>query len=203
MQLRTFLRAALVTGVAGSALGATACSDPFQPTAQLDTFADTLIVFAFSASSAQLPSAIDLSAARSVPVGTRTDVNTGGVPITTPTFDIAVDINAGGQVVLYPSTTLLSSSVSTPRIGFRTVTTAFDSLRRAPTGGFRFDSAFVVTTGQTVAIESQSSGCTSTAPLRAKLVVDSVSRSANVAYVRVLTNPNCGFRSLLPGRPTS
>jgi hypothetical protein len=93
--------------------------------------------------------------------------------------------------------------VSTPRVGFRTVTTAFDSLRRAPTGGFTFDSAFVVTVGQTVAVESQTGGCAPTAPLRAKLVVDSVSRATNSIFLRVLTNPNCGFRSLLPGRPTS
>lgn len=202
MQLRTFLRAALLPCVVG-VLGATACSDPFKPQAQLDTFADGLVVFGYSGSSAQSPAAIDLSGPRAVRVGTRTDVVAGVGPVTSPTFDIAVDVNAAGKVVLYPSPLLLASSVVPRRIGFRTVATPFDSLTRAPAGGFRFDSAYVVSVGDVVAIEAQTGGCTSTAPLRAKLVVDSVSRAANAVFLRVLTNPNCGFRSLAPGRPAS
>ena len=203
MQSCSFRRAALLASIAGSMLGAAACSDPFQPIAQLDTFSDTLVVFGYTASPVSLPSAINLSGPSAVRVETRTDLVPGVGPVTSPTFDVGVDLNAAGQVVLYPSPLLLSPSVAARRVGFRKVDTPFDSLRRAPTGGFRYDSAFVVAVGEVVSIEAQSGGCSITAPLRAKLVVDSVSRPNNAVFVRVLTNPNCGFRSLLPGRPAS
>ena len=59
--------------------------------------------------------------------------------------------------------------------------------------------------GQTLAIETSGATCSTTYPLHAKLVVDSIGAAAvgRPIYVRVRVNPNCGFRSLEPGLPKS
>ena len=200
MQLRLSLRAALPYGAAIGVLSAAACSDPFQPVAQFDTSADALVVFALTGASPQLPSGVELTGPTAVRPGVTTQ-NELGALITRATFDVAFNIDAAGRVQLYPPRTLLSSNVASRRVGFRRVTTPFDSLRAAPTGGFRYDSVFTVAAGETIVIESQAGSCSTTTPLTAKLVVDSVSVASRALFVRVRSNPNCGFRSLLPGRP--
>ena len=37
--------------------------------------------------------------------------------------------------------------------------------------------------------------------IRAKFVIDSVNTSRRAIYLKVLSNPNCGFKSLEPGEP--
>jgi hypothetical protein len=200
MQLRLSLRAALPFGAAVGVLSAAACSDPFQPVAQLDTSADAFVLFALTGASSQLPSGVELTGPTAVRPGVTTQNEPAGL-ITRPTFDIAFNIDAAGRVQLYPPRTLLSSNVAARRVGFRRVATSFDSLRAAPNGGFRYDSVFTVSPGETIVVESQAGSCSSTTPLAAKLVVDSVSAASRAIFVRVRSNPNCGFRSLLPGRP--
>ena len=201
MQLRHFLRAALLCGTAAGALGAAACSDPFQPVAQLDTAADAFVLYALNGSSPQLPSGIELT----VPSAVRPTVSTQNVagvgPVTRATFDLAFNIEADGRVQIYTPATLLARTVAARRVGLRRVAAPFDSIRAAPSGGFAYDSTMVVSVGESVVVETVA-GCNSiSTPLTAKLVVDSVNAAARTLFVRVRSNPNCGFRSLLPGRP--
>ena len=201
MQLRLSLRAALSCGAAIGVLSVAACSDPFQPVAQFDTNADALVVFALTGSSPQLPSGVELVGPTAVRPGVTTQIDPRIGPITRATFDLAFNIDASGRVVMYPPRTLLSTNVTPKRVGLRRVATPYDSIRSAPTGGFQYDSVFTVSTGESVIIESEAGNCSISTPLTAKLIVDSVSLTSRALYVRVLSNPNCGFRSLLPGRP--
>jgi hypothetical protein len=189
--------------VALGVAAAAACAggaDPFAVRAQFETTLDTLVVYPLSGTELLLPSAVDLFGGTAVRPGLR-----GGAY---PNFDFALDRNAQGQVVLYPSQRVAVAPAGSPRVGFAVQTAAFDALTTAPRDGYRFDSLQVVALGQTVAVESQGVStqgvvCPSaTSPMRAKLIVDSVARATGAVHLRVRTNPNCGFRSLAPGLPT-
>jgi hypothetical protein len=186
--------------LAGAVAATTACSgeDPFAIRASLQTTLDTMIVFPLSGAQPLLPSAIDLFGRSVVRPSLR-----GGV---VPNFDIAVDVDAQGRVLLYPARLVASPPGGSPRTGFQVVTGSFDALESAPRNGYRFDSLQVAAVGQVLAIEGQGVSpngiyCGTSSPLHAKLVVDSVSRATGAAHLRVRTNPNCGFRSLKAGLP--
>ena len=50
-------------------------------------------------------------------------------------------------------------------------------------------------------VQTPGTACSSSVPLYAKFVVDSVVGAERAMYVRMRLDPNCGFRSLAPGRP--
>jgi len=186
--------------LAGAVAVTSACSgeDPFAIRASLETTLDTLAVFPFSGPQPLLPSAIDLFGRSVVRPALR-----GGV---VPNFDLVVDTDAQGRVLLYPASLVASPPGGSPRTGFQVVSGSFDALETAPKSGYRFDTLQVAAVGQVIAIEGQGvsqSGiyCGTTSALHAKLVVDSVSRATGAAHLRVRTNPNCGFRSLKAGLP--
>jgi hypothetical protein len=86
----------------------------------------------------------------------------------------------------------------------RVVNTPFDSLDTAPEGGYQRDSATVAGVGQTLAVETEPPACQNGRTfLYAKLVVDSVSATNGGIFMRARVDPNCGYRSLRPGRPTN
>jgi hypothetical protein len=189
-----------VAAVAGAALAAAACGgqDPFAIRATLETTLDTVVLYPLSRQQSLLPSALNLFSRSAV-----RPALLGGV---VPNFDLAVDTDAQGRVVLYPARLVASPPGGAPRTGFQTVTTTFDVLDVAPRSGYRFDSLQVAAVGQTVVIEGQGvSGtglyCGTSTPLHAKLVVDSVARATGAVHARVRTNPNCGFRGLTAGIP--
>lgn len=196
----TRVRGGALLALAGVVAATTACSgeDPFAIRASLETTLDTLVAFPLSGTQTLLPSAIDLFGRSVVRPGLR-----GGV---VPNFDIAVDTDAQGRVLLYPARLVASPPGGSPRTGFQIVSGNFDALEIAPRDGYRFDTLQVATVGQVLAIEGQGvsqSGiyCGTASPLHAKLVVDSVARATGAVHLRVRTNPNCGFRSLKPGLP--
>ena len=83
MQLRLSPRAALLRAAAAGALAVAACSDPFQPVAQLDTAANALVLFALTGSSPQLPSGIELTGPSAVRAEVRTAIDPRvGAPVT-------------------------------------------------------------------------------------------------------------------------
>jgi len=87
-------------------------------------------------------------------------------------------------------------------VGLQRITVAFDSLERAPTAGYQFDSTFVLTPGQGLVMQVQSS---SECPLSfstvmySKFVIDSIDTGRRSIYFRSVNDPNCGYRSLVPG----
>jgi hypothetical protein len=119
-------------------------------------------------------------------------------------FDVAIDV--GGDSVRFLPPRLLASSLSNVRrVGLRRDTAAFESVPLAPNRGYVFDTVAVTArVGQTVYIVSQHPACAGeyNAEMYAKVGVMALDAAARTATLRVRLNPNCGFRSFLPGVPS-
>jgi len=191
---------ALCLGLAATA-AAGACTDPTRLRAQFETMQDTLVAFAMTGTPATYPSALAAAVQQDDdPSGEPAVVRLGGaIP-----FDVAFDIDAEGNAVVYPLRLLVSDFRETRRVGLQRATTPFEQVLRAPSGGYQFDSAMVARRGDVIVIESQLTPYCSLDVLQtiyAKLTVDSVSTAARTVYFRVGLDPNCGFRSFAPGIP--
>lgn len=187
------LSLALVAGLA-------ACNDPNENDTLSAVFADTLTAYALNGTSPSFPSGYRASAG----AVTRADGNFN--------FDIAFDINAANQVVVYPQRFVgVPCIVGAPncggvlgakRVGLQRLTVPFDSLGRAAGGGYVFDSTFVVAPGQALSMQVQDQqDCAlfiSTVHYT-KLVVDSIDAARRAVFFRAVHNPNCGYRSLVAG----
>jgi hypothetical protein len=155
---------------------------------------DTIGVYALNGTAIGLPTAIRLY--------TRTPMRAAASPDGTVNFDIALDIDPASKILVIPSN-LIATDARGPGarvIGLQTTTTAFDNVREAPTSGYKYDSTAVISLGQTVLIEARGSqDCLrSFIPnIYAKLVVDSIG-PGRLLFVRIASDPNCGFRSLVP-----
>jgi len=119
-------------------------------------------------------------------------------------FDVAMDFNAQGQVVVYTVRAVASQLVQAHPVGLQMTDKAFDAIDRAPTSGYKYDSSMVVPVGKTVFVDAiDTFSCSPYSILgqniRAKMVIDSVLPSSRQIFLHVLSNPNCGFRSLVPG----
>lgn len=181
-----FPRAAALLGLAVLAASA-ACSSTFTlPPAGLATVTDTVTLWALTGTNLSDPSAYDLML-HSV---ARTD--------RTSSFDFAFDIRT--------DTLHDTSAVLLPRGalglyvdgGLQVTQQPFDAITIAPTSGYQDTAAVAVHVGMVVLAASRSETCNFgyVYPLYAKLnvlAVDLVARSVTFA---ILTDPNCGYRSL-------
>lgn len=186
-----------------------ACDDPYEVRATLDVVEDTLV----------LNSIGDLSAPPTAPVVL--DIATQGNPFDATTrfpasrrlgadfynngagFDVAIDVR-GDSVLFLPPRRVASSLAVVRRVGLRRDTIPFDAARFAPSSGYVFDSVAVAAReGQTVFIVSQHPVCSRefSAELYAKVGVVDIDPATKTATLRVRLDPNCGFRSFLPGVP--
>lgn len=186
---------------AGVVLGAAAaaCNNntaPFLGVARSETALLPFVVYPLSGDPS-LPAAVDLSGRRAV----RPAILAGAVI----NFDLAFDLDTQGRILVIPPARLAAPPSGSPRVGLQTRDESFDGLTRAPESGYRFDSTAVVTRGQTVVVQTSGTACSTTYPMHAKLVVDSVGAAGvgRPIYLRLRVNPNCGFRSLEPGLPKS
>ena len=118
-------------------------------------------------------------------------------------FDVAFDLNAQGDVVLYPVNMVGQNPTGNRRVGILKPGMLYDAVTEAPKTGYMVDTATVIKTGETAVVQAQETACSlSLTPYYyAKLVVDSVSLPARVIYGRVMINTNCGFRQLIAGLP--
>jgi hypothetical protein len=178
---------------------ATGCNDPVQPRAQREVASGSVVASALTGSGPNTPSALLLSArgAALPPLAAAPEVIAGS------DFDLAVDINAAGDAVLYPAQ--LVAQLAPRRVGLRRITESYDTYARAVTGGYRTDSALVARTGETIAVQVPAVGNECLYSGRpyyySKLVVDSVRVASRLVFLRATTNPNCGFRSFAAGLP--
>ena len=174
-----------------------ACGNVASLKATIPTSVDTLSLWALSGTPPSYPSGISI-AARQI---TRVD----GFA----TFDIALDINANGNAVVYPVKLVVASPGGSRPVGIQKVSGVFEQVLAAPQSGFETDSALVMAAGDVIAVESphNSSGdiCQfAISPnLYAKISVDSVNLATRIIYLRMGFDPNCGFRSFATGIPTS
>ena len=179
---------------AATSVVAAACGDTQRLPAMGEVLSDTLMVYALSGT--------DVSYATALNVRELAVVRATGVF----DYDIAFDIDAAGNAVLYPKELLFATealaAVGLPvrRVGLQKLAVPFDSLTSAPRTGYVYDQPTTLANGESVAIEA-SVACPY--PYRqvvfGKLMVDSVSTARRAVYFHAVSDPSCGFRSLVPG----
>ena len=180
----------------GLVAAASACGDATGIRASFQNRETPLTVYAVNGTAQTLPAGILIRAPELAFVDSRW------------AFDIAFDMDAAGNVTVYTVRAMASEVFDgVSRIGLRTDTLPYASVAKAPGSGFTYDSLLTLPIGRTLIVDkldgtcSQFGGAFLGYNIRAKMVIDSVDAAARKIYVKMLSNPNCGFRSLLPGLP--
>ncbi|MFN8572747.1 MAG: hypothetical protein U0132_11925 [Gemmatimonadaceae bacterium] len=184
-----FLAPILSASILGSVL---ACSDPFAAKATVAVQTDTLIAYSLTGTPPEFPSGLN-TAFRSV---VRVDA--------THNYDVAFDLDTQGQVRLIPVKLMGGLVTTARRVGVQKATATYDALTKAPNTGYTYDSVTVIKPGDTAVLEVTSADQCSfslSAVIYSKIVVDSVKSSTREIFFRTTHDPNCGFRSFLPGVP--
>jgi hypothetical protein len=186
--MRSYRLIAGSTLALGLALAALACDDEILPTALYDNRVDTVSLFALDGTPVATQSGYDLLLRRAV----RTDL--------TSAFDFVFNIDTAGRAVLVPGDVLHLGGGA----GFLEQDVAFSALAVAPTGNYITDREVAVIPGDVIAVRSRLATCSGlgSLPYYAKIGVIAVDPGERRISFEVLTNINCGYRSLQPGRPT-
>ncbi|HEX2778447.1 MAG TPA: hypothetical protein VHM30_03040 [Gemmatimonadaceae bacterium] len=186
MTFRRLLALATIPVVAAIA----ACQDAYAPKAVYQVSVDTLRLSALTGTPLQSQSAVYLLGHAAI------------TPGASESFDFALDIDASGKVKIIPRAKVLTCT-SICQLGTLVSTTTFDSLYDAPSRGYTYDSTTTVTPGQTVVFVTKDQSCIpsniATVDVYAKMVVDSVRTADRTIFIRLVSDPNCGFRGLVPG----
>ena len=169
---------------------AVACQDAYAPKALSEVGADTLRLRALTGTPIDAHSAVHLLSGSEF------------IPGVTDLFDFALDLDANGKVVIIPRTKVVTCT-SLCQLGIGFPSTPYDSLWDAPERGYVYDSVKTVSVGQTVAFVTKDVNCLpsniSTYDVYAKMIIDSVHMDDRSIYARMVSDPNCGFRGLVPG----
>ncbi len=184
------------TGVifgAVAAIGAAACDDPFAPRATTPVRTDSFIVYSVSQTPVNVPAAFNIVFFTPL----RLEPTYG--------FDLAFDINDDGKVVLIPVRLVGGAVTAGRRVGLQRITGAYNEVTRAPTSGYQYDSTLVLDIGEAAVVELQTDICQfqTSQLIYAKLQISAVSPVSRTIAFRITYDPNCGFRSFLPGVPTN
>lgn len=183
--------------LAAIALSACRSEDAFR--ASLPIAPDTLVAYDLHTGQFPLPNGLNTISRSVVPIG-----GSGAA------FDIGFAIQPDGSVDVIPAREIISPiSGLSPMVGIYTSSEAFEQLERAPEEYFRPDTTTNVQLGETFILQVfRNSGelvCYYLYPPRiySKVVIDSVNIASGAIYLRQLANPNCGYRSLVPGLPAN
>ena len=174
-----------------------ACGDPTSLQAHTPTSVDSLYVFALSGTPPTYPSGVSIIARQAVRVD-----GFGG-------FDVAFDIDASGNAVVYPVKLVVAMPGGARQVGLLKIPAAFDRILEAQEAGYEKDSSLVVAPGETVVIQAAHNGSQDVCQfalspyLYAKIGVDSVNLASRTIYFQLGLDPNCGFRSFASGIPKS
>jgi hypothetical protein len=185
---RLFLASAAAVTVA--AIGA--CGDPTGTRGEIAVVEDTVTLYALNGSHPAAPVGF------SILDGSLRPLNSAFA------FDVALDLDAQGRVVVYPARMLAGNLVPTSLAGVRKVDGTWSSVTEAPTSGYRADSAVTLAVGEVAVVQVATEICTYAlrgVNVYGKFVVDSIRPAGREIFGRLLNNPNCGFRSLVPGVP--
>jgi hypothetical protein len=186
------IRALPIAALALAAAGIAACDDPFKPTATQATNTDTLVAFAMTGTPPEFPSGLNTLARRVV----RLDGDFG--------FDVAFDLDSQGRVQVHPVRVVGGPFASGHVVGMQKIAGNFDSLTRAPSGGYKYDSTFVLAQGEAVVLQVVNTNFCQfeiSSFIYAKLAIEVVDTARRAIRFRMVQDPNCGFRSFLPGVP--
>lgn len=118
-------------------------------------------------------------------------------------FDLAVDFADAGGVRLYPVRLVGSVLGGARQVGLRPYEIPFEQLETAPTEGYEFDESFELAEGDVFAAVSVgapicTSGFNLIPNIYAKLRVEEIDEVTRSVVLRVVADPNCGFRRLTP-----
>ena len=193
MSLRRTLAALALVALPLAAV--VACSsDPYAPQALYPVVSDTIRVLALNGTPSEAQSGVRLLTAQSI------------VPDFSEQFDFALDIDSVGNVILVPRSKVVTCT-TVCQLGVRLIppdSVPFDSLFDAPATGYTYDSVTTVPVGRIAAFVTKEVFCQpsniSTYDLYAKMIIDSVHVADRTIFARVASDPNCGFRGLVPGR---
>jgi hypothetical protein len=171
-----------------------ACGDFTGVPASLPTVTDTGTVYALNGAPAGAPAGLHIFTGTVVPVDQSF------------AFDVGFDIDATGNIVVYPQRTVATAlSTTTHSVGLQTVRDTFEAVLTAPKSGYRADTALVTQRNVVVLVQSNDAGVCGLAltgtSLYAKFVITEVNRLTRQLKVRWTADPNCGFVSFQPGVP--
>ena len=194
---RRMIRRRIIVFLAALAASLVACQNLAAPKAYTDTVADTLRASAFTGTPTGSRSALGLYSNRTFPSSPDVFAPDGSLD-----FDLIFDIDASGKPVVIP-VSKIAICTRTCQVGLQIVTdSSFDQLTKARSKGYTYDTQFTLDVGKPVYIVAKSTACATdlySNDMYAKLVVDSVHTVDRSVFFRVVTDPNCGFRSLVPG----
>ena len=182
MRLRTLLLASVAAAII------TACNDPYGlAQATEENALDTITLGALHFSPVSVPSAYSVTAGK-----IRTDVSSN--------YDFVYDIDSTLGPVLLPGqlTGVYFPSATNP--GLQRTTTPFDSIKIAPSNGYKVDQPFAVDSGD-LFIARSAIRCGNGVPNYAKLQILGIDTLANTVTFQVRRDTNCGYRGLESGVP--
>ena len=188
------MRYCILTLLGCAVAGAAACGNPFALQPAGTNFVDTLVsIYALSGTAVSQPSAYSIYARSPV----RTDL---GQP-----FDFAFDIDSTGEAKFFVPGALKLGKVS----GFQVSALQYDSVKIAPTTGYKSDSAIVVHENSVLIAFTSTTPCVSSlgiqSPYYAKLhvlAIDTMSApNGRRIDFEILSDLNCGYRGLEEGVP--
>lgn len=177
------------TGVLGTA----ACDDPFSPRATVPVRTDSFVVYSVSQTPVSAPAAFNVVFFTTL----RLEPTYG--------FDLVFDIDDDGKAVLIPVRLVGGALTSARRVGLQRITVPYDEMTRAPTSGYKYDSTLALDVGEAALVELQTDVCQfqQSRFVYAKLQIKAIDPVSRTIVFRITYDPNCGFRSFLPGVPTN
>src|SRR6266542_4190910 len=138
--IRMSFRKTAVAAFAATLLSA--CGNDTLFNASLPTSADVYTVFALTGTPPSYPSALDTYF--------RQPVRVDGAG----SFDVAFDLDSGGNVIVYPVKLVVRSLSGDRRVGLMKVAGDFASITSAPKATYQTDSAVVATKGVVIVVEA-------------------------------------------------
>jgi hypothetical protein len=171
------------------ALAFTACSSSNDlPAATNENVERTDTLWALVGTPVATPSGYSVDGSRRV----RTDL---GVD-----FDFAYNTENDGSHVFVPRSALGIDTANAANPGFVAASESFEAIKSPPSEGYVTDVPVPLAVGQRYVVRSRIT-CSVGVPKYAKLEILTFDETMHIVTFRVLTNDNCGFRSLEPGLP--
>ena len=168
---------------------AAACGDPLTIRANSPVNEQVLVVYAITGTPLAAPSALSTRE----PVVLRLPAGS---------FDLAFDIDAQGQVVLYP-VQLVGTGLGQTGI-LKQPGVPFEAVTRAPSGPYEESAPVTAAVGELHVIRARPPDCAASLKGReiySKLAVTAVNPETRAITIRLRVDPNCGFRDFTDGIP--
>ena len=174
-----------------TAAGLAACSENNLPDPVFTNVEDTVTVFAVSGTEVFKPSGYAMTERRAVRIDQSAST------------DFAFDITADGRPILLPGAMIGQPGASGTDPGLQVSPDPYDDITIALVNGYQTLDTVEAGVGQVYYLRSRiPGGCFLGVPAYGKLEILSIDGEGRTVSFKVLSNLNCGYKSLLPGLPT-